>query len=57
MIGGNTDTAMQQATVNLFADMGAQPATPDVGADARHGVDRHDRAHLNDHITGSGCHP
>ena len=23
--GGNTDTAMQQATVNLFADMGAQP--------------------------------
>ena len=24
---GNTDTAMQQATVNLFADMGAQPAT------------------------------
>jgi len=25
--GGNTDTAMQQATVNLFADMGAQPAS------------------------------
>jgi len=24
---GNTDPAMQQATVNLFADMGAQPAT------------------------------
>ena len=24
---GKTDTAMQQATVNLFADMGAQPAT------------------------------
>jgi hypothetical protein len=24
---GQTDTAMQQATVNLFADMGAQPAT------------------------------
>jgi hypothetical protein len=24
---GNTDSAMQQATVNLFADMGAQPAT------------------------------
>ncbi len=24
-VGGNTDTAMQQATVNLFADMGAQP--------------------------------
>ena len=24
---GHTDTAMQQATVNLFADMGAQPAT------------------------------
>jgi hypothetical protein len=25
--GGNTDLAMQQATVNLFADMGVQPAT------------------------------
>jgi hypothetical protein len=24
---GNTDTAMQQATVNLFADMGVQPTT------------------------------
>ena len=24
---GNTDSAMQQATVNLFADMGAQPTT------------------------------
>jgi hypothetical protein len=26
-----TDQAMQQATVNLLADMGAQPATPQVG--------------------------
>src|SRR5262249_19772305 len=26
--GGNVDAAMQQATVNLFADMGVQPTTP-----------------------------
>ena len=31
---GNTDTAMQQATVNLFADMGAQPATLSSGLTA-----------------------
>ncbi|PYI68530.1 hypothetical protein CVV68_05955 [Arthrobacter livingstonensis] len=29
--GGNTDLNMQQATVNLFADMQTQPATPMVG--------------------------
>ena len=31
---GTTDTAVQQATVNLFADMGAQPATLQSGLTA-----------------------
>jgi hypothetical protein len=31
---GKTDTAMQQATVNLFADMGAQPYSPISGLTA-----------------------
>ena len=54
---GNTDTAMQQATVNLFADMGAQPFITDLRADPCHRIDRYDRAHLSDHITVSRCHP
>ena len=33
---------MQQATVNLFADMGAQPYAPDRRAHAGDAVDRHD---------------
>ena len=35
---------MQQATVNLLADMGAQPATLQPGLVAAHPVDRHHRA-------------
>ena len=35
---------MQQATVNLLADMGAQPATLQAGLVAGDGVDRHDAA-------------
>ena len=50
------DQAMQQATVNLFADMGAQPA--DAAARRRSGtplqlavdVDRHLRADLDGHV-------
>jgi WD40 repeat protein len=30
-LGSTTNVAMQQATVNLFADMGVQPATPQPG--------------------------
>ena len=38
--------AMQQATVNLLADMGnVQPYHADGGAHPRHGIDRHDPAH------------
>ena len=36
---GNTDLAMQQATVNLFADMGVQPTTLISGAYGGHRVD------------------
>ena len=52
-----TDRHMQQATVNLFADMGAQPTTLMSGLTRGHGVDRHDRAHVNDHLAGCGRHP
>ena len=38
---------MQQATVNLFADMGAQPATLHVRPRGRHGVDRHHAADVD----------
>ena len=40
---GKTDTAMQQATVNLFADMGAQPVHADLRAHAGHAIDGYDR--------------
>ena len=53
---GKTDTAMQQATVNLFADMGAQPYVPDLGAYPCHAIDGYDRAHINDHLAVTGCH-
>ena len=36
---------------------GRAAVQPDLGAHARHGVDRHDRAHLNDHVAVSGCNP
>ena len=39
----------EQATVNLLADMGAQPATMPVGPDRGLGVDRQHRADLDDH--------
>ena len=52
--GGATDRNMQQATVNLFADMGAQPAAH-VRPDRRHRVDRHHRADLDDHVAGRGA--
>ena len=45
---------MQQATVNLFADMGAQPATLQAGLVGRDGIDRHDRADLDDHLAAGG---
>ena len=53
---GNTDSAMQQATVNLFADMGVQPATliPGVTA-ATASTDTH-RAHIFHQLTVAGRH-
>ncbi len=38
---------MQQATVNLFADMGVQPATLQAGLVAATRVDRRHRADLD----------
>ena len=35
-----TDPALQQATINLFADMGVQPGYADGGHDSGHDVDR-----------------
>ena len=43
--GTPVDPDMQQATVNLLADMGAQPATLQSGLVAATQVDRHDAAH------------
>ena len=47
---------MQQATVNLFADMGAQPATLIAGLTPATHVDRHDRADLDDHVAAQRRH-
>ncbi len=53
--GGSTpDSAMQQATVNLFADMGVQPATLQSGLVRRDRVDRHRCADFHDHAPGNG---
>ena len=41
---------MQQATVNLLADMGVQPATLDVGPGAGDRIHRHHPADLDDHL-------
>ena len=41
---------MQQATVNVLADMGAQPTTLMSGLVAGHGVHRHHAAHVHDHV-------
>ena len=46
--GTPVDHDMQQATVNLLADMGAQPATLQSGLVAA-SVDRHDAAHGDHH--------
>ena len=46
---------MQQATVNLFADMGAQPATLMSGLTAATAVDRHDPADVDDHLARAGA--
>ena len=48
--GTPIDANMQQATVNLFADMGVQPATLQSGTGRRHGVDRHHRADGDHHL-------
>ncbi len=46
------DSRMQQATVNLFADMGVQPATLRRGACRRDGVHGHGGPLGDDHVTG-----
>ena len=48
--------AMQQATVNLLADMGAQPATLDSGPGCGDRVDRPHPAHLDDHLAVGRSH-
>ncbi len=45
---------MEQATVNLFAEMGAQPGSLIAGLVAASAVDRHDAADLDDHLAGGG---
>ena len=52
--GTPSDVRMQQATVNLFADMNVQPATLQPGLVRGHGVDRHDGAGVDDHLAGAG---
>ena len=42
---------MQQATVNLFADMGAQPATLMSGLTPATASTDTTRAHVHDHVT------
>ena len=48
-IGNPPDRNMRQATVNLFADMGAQPYAPIPGLMPATAVDRHHRADRDDH--------
>ena len=50
--GNPPDPNMQQATVNLFADMGAQPATLMPACVAADAVDGHDPADVDDHAPG-----
>ena len=45
---------MEQFTVNLLAEMGAQPGSLEAGLDGRDAVDRHDPADLDDHLAESG---
>ena len=49
------DVRMQQATVNLLADMGVQPATPTGRSGRGHRVDRRDTADDDDHLAGRRC--
>ena len=49
------DVRMQQATVNLFADMGVQPATLQSGLVAATRVDRHDAADGDHHLAAAGA--
>ena len=49
------DPAAQQATVNLFADMGVQPATIQAGLIAATQVDRHNRTDIDDHLARRDC--
>ena len=44
------DPRMQQATVNLLADMGAQPGTLQGGLVAGDRLDRHGSPQLGDHL-------
>ena len=48
---GAPSLAMQQATMNLLADMGAQPLTPRAGLVTQRPVHRHGRADLDDDVT------
>ena len=45
-----TDSRIQQATVNLLADMGVQPDHVEFEPHARHEVDRYNQAVLDDHL-------
>ena len=62
-LGATTDIRMQQATVNLFADMGVQPSTLQAGLDSSNGVKRCNRSNLDDYsadrwfelATGKSC--
>ncbi len=47
--GAAADPRMQQAQVNLFADMGVQPDHAGHGPGGGHEVDRHDRTDRDDH--------
>ncbi len=46
------DASMQQATVNLLADMGVQPGSLQGGLATATRVDRHHAADVDDHIAG-----
>ena len=48
------DPNMEQATVNLLAEMGAQPGSLITGLVAGDQVDRHHSADLDDHLAGAG---
>ena len=52
--GTPADARMQQATVNLFADMGVQPATLQPGLVGGDRLDRRAGAHLDDHVAADG---